>query len=156
MLILYRLRDTSQKLQASRLKDWMKNFLHLNYLPKKSRNLCRVGTFLLSGFPKCLPSFDAAKLIVIPGEMEQKQSSNTTCSARHLIVFTAFIQPCNSISHCDSNIILPIYQRWKIHITLWFGGNFFLWKTNHFHLIKFCGFFPDIASGGLQEECTKV
>lgn len=72
-LILYRLCDTSQKLQASRLKDWKKNFLHLNYLPKKSRNLCRARTFLLSGFPKCLPSFDAAKLIVIAGEMEQSR-----------------------------------------------------------------------------------
>jgi len=73
ILILDRLCDTSQKLQASRLKDWKKNFLHINYLTKKSRNLCRARTFLLSDFPKCLPSFDAAKLIVIPGEMEQSR-----------------------------------------------------------------------------------
>lgn len=50
MLILYRLCDASQKPQASRPKDWKKNFLGLNYLPKKSRIQCRVETFLLSGF----------------------------------------------------------------------------------------------------------
>lgn len=70
MLILCRLCETSHKLQASRPKDWKKDFFGLNYLPKKFRILCRVETFLLSGSPKCLPSFEAAKLTVIPGELE--------------------------------------------------------------------------------------
>lgn len=52
MLTPYRLRDTSQKLQASRPKDWKKNIFGLNYLPKKSRILGRVETFLFSGFSK--------------------------------------------------------------------------------------------------------
>lgn len=75
MLVIYGLCDTSLKLQDSRLKEWKKNFLHLKYLPKKPRKLCRARTFLLSGFPKCLPSFEAAKLTVIPGEMEQSRGA---------------------------------------------------------------------------------
>lgn len=77
MLIPCRLCDTSQKwqLQASRLKDWKKNFFHLNYLSNKPRNLFRVGIFLLSGFPKCPPSLDAAKLIITRGEMEQSRAA---------------------------------------------------------------------------------
>lgn len=163
ILTLCGLCDTSQKLQASRQKNWKKKgflfvcllVLLLNYPQKKSKHLCRVSIFLWS-FPKCLPSFDAVKLIVAHEDMEQSRVATLHAqqgtwlfllpSSNHAAPFLTVTQISFGRSTRDGKFIMHCGS----------GEISSFKETNHFHLIKFCGFSSDMACDGWMEEWTKV